>query len=75
MIPSRATLMLAVCILLVLVMPSMCEAAYRKPPFNGSIFGKRGNNNDYDSGGKASLSSMCEIVVEACQSWFPQDKK
>lgn len=32
-------------------------------------------NSDYDSGGKASLSSMCEIVVEACQSWFPQDKK
>lgn len=30
---------------------------------------------DYDSGGKASLSAMCEIVVEACQSWFPQDKK
>lgn len=96
MFPSRATLMLAACIFLVLVMPSMCEAAYRKPPFNGSIFGKRGNNNgmangcaiinskitnfnkfhtDYDSGGKASLSSMCEIVVEACQSWFPQDKK
>lgn len=33
------------------------------------------SNTDYDSGGKASLSSMCEIVVEACQSWFPQDKK
>ncbi|GAB0093354.1 Neuropeptide SIFamide [Sergentomyia squamirostris] len=50
------------------------EGTYRKPPFNGSIFGKRNSVVDYDSGGKA-LSAMCEIALEACGAWFPQDKK
>ncbi|XP_017769590.1 PREDICTED: neuropeptide SIFamide [Nicrophorus vespilloides] len=49
------------------------EATYRKPPFNGSIFGKRGNI-EYDSAGKA-LSAMCEIASEACQAWFPLQEK
>ncbi|KAJ8944174.1 hypothetical protein NQ314_009536 [Rhamnusium bicolor] len=46
------------------------EGAYRKPPFNGSIFGKRAGSNEYDSASKA-LSAMCEIASEACQTWFP----
>lgn len=29
---------------------------------------------EYDSGGKA-LTAMCEIALEACGSWFPQDTK
>ncbi|XP_018576888.1 neuropeptide SIFamide [Anoplophora glabripennis] len=50
---------------------TVTEATYRKPPFNGSIFGKRtGSNTEYDSASKA-LSAMCEIANEACQSWFP----
>lgn len=28
-----------------LVLLSIASATYRKPPFNGSIFGKRGTNN------------------------------
>ncbi|KAJ3649200.1 hypothetical protein Zmor_020955 [Zophobas morio] len=50
------------------------EATYRKPPFNGSIFGKRGATSEYDSTGKA-LSAMCEIASEACQAWFPAQEK
>ncbi|XP_019881334.1 neuropeptide SIFamide [Aethina tumida] len=50
------------------------EATYRKPPFNGSIFGKRGSTNEYDSASKA-LSAMCEIASEACQTWFPTQEK
>lgn len=54
---------------------SYSEAAYRKPPFNGSIFGKRGSTvTEYDSTGKA-LTAMCEIANEACQSWFPSQEK
>ncbi|XP_056636465.1 SIFamide-related peptide [Diorhabda carinulata] len=54
---------------------SSSDAAYRRPPFNGSIFGKRTTgNNDFENAGKA-LSAMCEIASEACASWFPtQDK-
>lgn len=29
---------------------------------------------DYDSSSKA-LGAMCEIALEACGSWFPQDNK
>lgn len=49
------------------------EAGYRKPPFNGSIFGKRGNSLEYEAGTKA-LQAMCEIANEACQQWFSSDK-
>ncbi|KAM3955906.1 SIFamide [Aphomia sociella] len=44
------------------------ECNYKKPPFNGSIFGKRGNV-EYDSTGKA-LSALCEIASETCQAWY-----
>ncbi|XP_026736928.1 neuropeptide SIFamide-like [Trichoplusia ni] len=43
-------------------------ATYRKPPFNGSIFGKRGVV-EYDSTGRA-LSALCEIATETCQAWY-----
>ncbi|XP_075218077.1 neuropeptide SIFamide [Lycorma delicatula] len=55
---------------LVLALLVLTEATYRKPPFNGSIFGKRGNVAEYESASKA-LSSMCEIASEACAAWFP----
>nr|CAH7720714.1 unnamed protein product [Callosobruchus chinensis]CAH7722245.1 unnamed protein product [Callosobruchus chinensis] len=64
------TFCLALAIFSVLV--SASGAAYRKPPFNGSIFGKRTNEID---GTSKALSAMCEIASEACQTWFPvQDK-
>ncbi|XP_067004761.2 neuropeptide SIFamide [Anabrus simplex] len=58
-------------LLAVLFMSQVSCATYRKPPFNGSIFGKRGNAVEYDNAGKA-LSAMCEIASEACSAWFPQ---
>nr|C0HKV8.1 RecName: Full=Neuropeptide SIFamide; Short=SIFa; AltName: Full=TYRKPPFNGSIF-amide; Flags: Precursor [Agrotis ipsilon] len=44
------------------------EGTYRKPPFNGSIFGKRGVV-EYDTTGRA-LSALCEIASETCQAWY-----
>ncbi|CAG5053186.1 unnamed protein product [Parnassius apollo] len=59
----------AVCLILViycLILPN--EANYRKPHFNGSIFGKRGNI-EYDTSEKA-MSALCEIASETCETWF-----
>ncbi|CAG9813396.1 unnamed protein product [Phaedon cochleariae] len=57
------------------VVISTSDAAYRRPPFNGSIFGKRtGTTAEFDNAGKA-LTAMCEIASEACQTWFPAQEK
>ncbi|XP_077292436.1 neuropeptide IMFamide-like [Arctopsyche grandis] len=69
----KTTVCLLMACLLVLAFTSGTEATYRKPPFNGSIFGKRGSPGEYDTAGKA-LSAMCEIANEACQSWFPNQE-
>ncbi|RZF46793.1 hypothetical protein LSTR_LSTR012016 [Laodelphax striatellus] len=61
---------LALCILVSIIL-ALADAAYKKPPFNGSIFGKRGSTIiEYENAGKA-LSSLCEIASEACSAWFP----
>uniref|UniRef100_A0A1E1WXS9 Putative fmrfamide-related neuropeptide-like protein n=1 Tax=Amblyomma aureolatum TaxID=187763 RepID=A0A1E1WXS9_9ACAR len=60
---------LTLCTLLLLaVMTNMACAAYRKPPFNGSIFGKRsrGDLNNADI-----KYAMCEAVWDTCSQWFP----
>ncbi|XP_076284746.1 neuropeptide SIFamide [Lasioglossum baleicum] len=45
------------------------DAAYRKPPFNGSIFGKRSiAETNYEITNRV-LSSICETVVETCNAW------
>nr|ALM30343.1 SIFamide precursor [Chilo suppressalis] len=49
------------------------EANYRKPPFNGSIFGKRGTV-EYDNSNKA-MSALCEISSETCQAWYQNLEK
>ncbi|CAH1643016.1 unnamed protein product [Spodoptera littoralis] len=60
---------LALCFLaIVLCIHNADAATYRKPPFNGSIFGKRGVV-EYDSTGRA-LSALCEIAAETCQAWY-----
>ncbi|XP_055921245.1 neuropeptide SIFamide [Eupeodes corollae] len=61
-----------VAFLVAAILVESTEAAYRKPPFNGSIFGKR-NSVEYDNG--KALTAMCEIALEACQTWFPQENK
>ncbi|KAK6619835.1 hypothetical protein RUM44_006234 [Polyplax serrata] len=56
----------------VFLLVDVVQATYKKPPFNGSIFGKRANSiTDYDTAGR-TLSSLCEVAVEACSFWFPQ---
>ncbi|EDV57030.1 neuropeptide SIFamide [Drosophila erecta] len=64
-----ALTLLLVTILVTAILLGSSEAAYRKPPFNGSIFGKR-NSLDYDS---AKMSAVCEVAMEACPMWFPQN--
>ncbi|PZC84830.1 hypothetical protein B5X24_HaOG203820 [Helicoverpa armigera] len=58
----------ALCLFAIVMCIHNAEATYRKPPFNGSIFGKRGVV-EYDSTGKA-LSALCEIAAETCQAWY-----
>ncbi|OXU20876.1 hypothetical protein TSAR_008104 [Trichomalopsis sarcophagae] len=50
------------------------DAAYRKPPFNGSIFGKRANSvSDYDYASRA-MDAICEIAKTNCNAYYgPQD--
>lgn len=94
MLSSRFLFNFIFLLICVFIVTNAVEAAYRKPPFNGSIFGKRSGNGlgkltlpnfnkqfynclliiDYDNNGKA-IPALCEIALEACQSWFPQDKK
>lgn len=45
--------------LIVLALSSTTEAGYRKPPFNGSIFGKRNGN----SIGKLDFSEQTILVL------------
>ncbi|KAJ8942331.1 hypothetical protein NQ318_005323, partial [Aromia moschata] len=68
---GKAVTIFSIVMILICAIITTSEATYRKPPFNGSIFGKRtGSNNEYDSASKA-ISAMCEIASEACQTWFP----
>ncbi|XP_034478440.1 neuropeptide SIFamide [Drosophila innubila] len=67
----RCTLtFLLITIIVATILLHSSDAAYRKPPFNGSIFGKR-NALDYDNA--KAMNAACEVAVEACQSWFPQN--
>ncbi|XP_003692663.1 SIFamide-related peptide [Apis florea] len=53
-----------------LILAISVDAAYRKPPFNGSIFGKRSNTiTDYEITSRA-MSSVCEAVSETCNAWL-----
>ncbi|XP_028147513.1 SIFamide-related peptide [Diabrotica virgifera virgifera] len=72
---QKTLTLFCVVIFLVFGVMSSTDAAYRRPPFNGSIFGKRtAGSNDFENAGKA-LSAMCEIASEACSSWFPTQEK
>ncbi|KAJ0170180.1 hypothetical protein K1T71_014108 [Dendrolimus kikuchii] len=66
--PERMRSTLIICLLAIACLFHATEANYRKPPLNGSIFGKRGNI-DYDSTARA-LSALCEITTETCQAWY-----
>ncbi|CAG7728245.1 unnamed protein product [Allacma fusca] len=53
------------------------SGAYRKPPFNGSIFGKR--SSDVGAVGEGmkginSLGSLCEIAMETCSSLYLESR-
>lgn len=44
MISIRVLSILMATVMILLTFSEITEATYRKPPFNGSIFGKRGSN-------------------------------
>nr|UES72894.1 SIFamide [Carausius morosus] len=75
---QRNGVLLCAVVVALLLLSGPVAATGKKPPFNGSIFGKRSNYvaelRDYESTGR-SLSAMCEIASEACASWFPQADK
>ncbi|XP_011310219.1 FMRFamide-related neuropeptides [Fopius arisanus] len=57
-------------LLIVIIATLSVDAAYRKPPFNGSIFGKRSSTGtDYEVINRA-LSNMCELASETCNAWM-----
>ncbi|XP_018346526.1 PREDICTED: SIFamide-related peptide [Trachymyrmex septentrionalis] len=50
------------------------NAAYKKPPFNGSIFGKRSNTvTDYEITTRG-LSAICEVASETCTAWLSRQE-
>ncbi|XP_076230550.1 neuropeptide SIFamide [Nomia melanderi] len=66
MVSSRIVLAI---VAVVFVLAITVDAAYRKPPFNGSIFGKRSSTiTDYEITSRA-MSSICESVAETCNAW------
>uniref|UniRef100_A0A336MLL6 CSON003391 protein n=1 Tax=Culicoides sonorensis TaxID=179676 RepID=A0A336MLL6_CULSO len=71
--PIKSLFIVVLALFVVLATLDAAEAGYRKPPFNGSIFGKRGNSVEYEAGAQ-KLQAMCEIASEACQQWFTSDK-
>ncbi|CAO1361792.1 unnamed protein product [Diamesa serratosioi] len=52
-------------IILVIAFTHSAEGAMKKPPFNGSMFGKRGTSVDYEPTIK-TLSAICDV----CQAWY-----
>ncbi|KAL2713350.1 SIFamide-related peptide [Vespula squamosa] len=56
--------------LVVAILGLTVEAGYKKPPFNGSIFGKRSNSESDAEVANRALSAMCEIASEACNAWL-----
>ncbi|XP_076679235.1 neuropeptide SIFamide [Andrena cerasifolii] len=56
-------------IVAVLFVLAISVDGYRKPPLNGSIFGKRSSTiTDYEITSRA-MSSICEAVTETCNAW------
>ncbi|XP_047741574.1 neuropeptide SIFamide-like [Hyalella azteca] len=60
---------LVVMALLGLLLQVTQGARYRKPPFNGSIFGKRGAPFTLDDA--PPMASVCRVALEACAAWLP----
>ncbi|KAK3909202.1 Neuropeptide SIFamide [Frankliniella fusca] len=53
-------------------------ATFRKPPFNGSIFGKRGAPDQARSMAEVdttanTMNALCAVATEACNGWYSAD--
>nr|E2ASG4.2 RecName: Full=SIFamide-related peptide; Short=SIFa; AltName: Full=AYKKPPFNGSIF-amide; Flags: Precursor [Camponotus floridanus] len=71
MVSIRLTFALAI---VAIIFAFSVDAAYKKPPFNGSIFGKRSNTmTDYEFTSRA-LSAICEVASETCTAWMSRQE-
>lgn len=71
------TVITMMCILLMINLYTLhisATAPLRRMPLNGSIYGKRTAEIDISSTSK-TLSAMCDITMEACSEWFPNEAK
>ncbi|XP_014203251.1 SIFamide-related peptide [Copidosoma floridanum] len=67
---SAARFMFVLFVVVAVAILDVSSAAYRKPPFNGSIFGKRANTiTDYDVASRA-MDAICEIARDNCNAWY-----
>ncbi|CRL03065.1 CLUMA_CG016370, isoform A [Clunio marinus] len=69
MMSIKSIISLTFVVLLIFTISSSVDAAFKKLPMNGSMFGKRGTSIEYESTAQKALTAMCEV----CQSWFNQD--
>ncbi|KAL7048268.1 hypothetical protein ACKWTF_003293 [Chironomus riparius] len=51
---------------IVLMISTNVDAAYKKLPLNGSMFGKRGTSVEYESTAQKTLVALCDV----CSSYF-----
>ncbi|XP_050718719.1 FMRFamide-related neuropeptides-like [Eriocheir sinensis] len=71
---TRVVVAVAVVVVVLALLSSPVSAGYRKPPFNGSIFGKRAGADPVYEPAKA-LTAVCQVAMEACGGWFPGTEK
>ncbi|KFM76246.1 hypothetical protein X975_04895, partial [Stegodyphus mimosarum] len=58
-------------VVLIFMMIASLSAGARKPPFNGSIFGKRFMRDmDIDSRATDYRHPVCEYIFDSCSQWF-----
>ncbi|KAG5677312.1 hypothetical protein PVAND_007081 [Polypedilum vanderplanki] len=69
MFSIRIICSVAFVVLMIFTISSSVDAAFKKLPLNGSMFGKRGTSVEYESTTQKTLSAICEV----CSSFFTQD--
>ncbi|PRD26097.1 UNVERIFIED_CONTAM: hypothetical protein NCL1_39056 [Trichonephila clavipes] len=69
---QMSKLLKAIFVLVICTLVVNLPASGRKPPFNGSIFGKRFvRDMDVDNRGSGDFRHpACEYVYDACNQWY-----
>jgi len=64
---ARLPLLLPLLLLLLCLLQVAAAGPYRKPPFNGSIFGKR--SHGAAAPGQHHHAALCRAAMQACGGW------